>query len=163
MENLTHAHVWKVKVRKKWMSHGGGHLCFQSSCSSAFQRLIRCCQFPPVFLHFSLLVLVPSRLFCCKAVKVKGTFGETLATLRGVVRLRLPLDHHAHRQMAQILQGTAERAAPWVSGKRQPFHWSALTSSFLHHLGKRLVQKRRTGSIRVAAGSSSEACHSNES
>lgn len=47
--------------------------------------------------------------------------------------------------------------------KGQLFHWSALASYFLHHLGKRLVEKRRTGSIGVAAGYSSEACHSNES
>lgn len=156
MENLTHAHVWKVKVRKKWMSHGGGHLrdLVDQDSSGCLRQL------PPVLPHSSLLVLLPSRLFRWEAVKVKGTFGETLATARGTFPSTTTLPDRS-RHVAQFLQGA--RAAPWVSGKRPLFHWSALTSSFLHHLGKRLVQKRRTGSIRVAAGSSSEACHSNES
>lgn len=47
----------------------------------------------------SFLLLPPSRLFCCKAVKVKGTFGETLATARGMVRARLSLDQHPPRRV----------------------------------------------------------------
>lgn len=109
MENLTQAHVWKVQVRKNWLSHGGGHLCFQRCCGPVFQGP------EPVS---SLLVLSPSRLFCCTAVKVKGTFG---ATARGTVRAHLSLDQHSPRRVqtyGPVPAGDSKRAAPWVSGKR---------------------------------------------
>lgn len=118
--------------------------------------------FPPVLLHFSSSVLLPSRLFSCQAVKVKGAFGETLATVRGLIFPWTTTLRQA-QTCGPVPAGDSKEGSIMGQWEKAGFHWSALTSSFLHHLGKRLVQKRRTGSIRVAAGSSSEACHSNES